>query len=112
MATKAQIPTNVTAENCAASAANNTVVSATLNLTAQDAAIITVQITNGATPPTTSTVVQVMHSCDGGTTWQLIDSGTAGLVASQIYSFRWSYGPEVGMIALWFGQNTGHGLKL
>lgn len=79
--------------------------SALVNNSTGYGATLTVQVTNGGTPPTIPAVVTILVSADNTTfvTWA---SDTVGLVASTTYSFGYQLPPEIAYAKVVVGSNT------
>lgn len=95
----------VTLKASGSNAAGATTNSSSLNMTTYPGAVVTAQITNGATAPTVPCSAIVQVSSDG-TTWHTWAQGTAGLTASTAYSFSWEIPPPVMYVNVKFTGNT------
>lgn len=92
-------------------AAGGTQTSSTLNLTTAYGAIVTAQITNGATAPTAACSVTINVSIDG-TTFVQWAQGTAGLGVSTAYPFAFTIDPATMYVQAVFTGNTGQAVTV
>lgn len=86
----ASTKTNTVIKTSASVTAGATVNSTMFTATTDYGSICVVQITNGATAPTTSTIANLQFSPDAGTTYVTVRTFTAGLTNSGVYGYTWA----------------------
>lgn len=100
-----------TLQTSTSNAASSTTTSSSLDMSTYYSAVITAQITNGATGPTLACNATVNISPDG-TTWYQWAQGTAGVAASTTYPFGWDIPPGVLHAQVVFTGNTGQAVTV
>lgn len=92
-------------------AAGGTATSATIDNTAGYGAVITAQVTNGATGPTAPCMVYLEISTDGSNFF-IRENGAADVYASGVFTFCFDIPPPVLYVRVRFNGNTGQSVTV